>query len=522
MPTLSPNLLVRTSGAIEAAEEEELPQISQSPVLQAALLGLDISLDQELDRYRHWQNNGQSFSYLNPFKSSQPLNQSINQSDSDRVNQVVAPKLPTIATQIIAPQFMVKSSGSQHPTGYPTEQQAESNSNESSAFLSALVNPGMDDTAPVNEDDLMRDMADSYGEGSASSVPETSGFNLLSPFGIASLLLLLLTSAVVGYLVVDPAGLTKLLHKQDKNAAPKTSSYLPADSSGEIDLTNSQNTVNRGESLLVDPKNLNMPFVSLPGDSSRPGQTSDRFTDVEPAIKVKKTSNVKAVKALPPRRNFDLSVPPIASSSPLREVPPPSYQSYSSPPIMQAPPQSYDPPVPRYKPNRTASRSFSSTSSTSSRYKPSRNSLQNGNIPSGLILSPSSQPSSSSTSSQTFAPPVAIAPPTSSRSVVVKVPNAPASGQSIQPISRASVPVQYGAPISAPTAPSSSTSNSGSGYRIVVPSNYLTQAQEVEKEAFIRPSDNNVQLGSFRDASTAQQRAVELRNQGIPVEVVPR
>lgn len=518
MPTLSPNLLVRTSGAIEAAEEEELPQISKSPVLQAALLGLDISLDQELDRYRHWQNNGQSFSYLNPFKSTQPLNQSINQSDSDRVNQVVAPKLPTIATQIIVPQFMVKSSDSQHPTGYPNERQAESNSSESSAFLSALVNPAMDDTAPVNEDDLMRDMADSYGEESTSA-PETSGFNLLSPFGIASLLLLLLTSAVVGYLVVDPAGLTKLLHKQDKNVAPKTSSYLPADSSGEIDLTNSQSTVNQRENLLVDPKNLNMPFVSLPGDSSRPGQTSDSFTDVEPAIKVKKTSSVKAVKALPPRKNFDLSVPPIASS-PLREVPPPSYQSFSSPPIMQAPPQqSYDPPVPRYKPNRTASRSYSSTSSTSSRYKPSRNSLQNGNIPSGLILSPGSAPSSSATSSQTFAPPVAIAPPTSSRSVVVKVPNAPASGQSVQPISRASVPVQYGAPISAPAAASS---NSGSGYRIVVPSNYLTQAQEVEKEAFIRPSDNNVQLGSFRDANTAQQRAVELRNQGIPVEVVPR
>lgn len=54
-----------------------LPAIAQSSVLQTALAGLDASLNDELDRYRHWQDNGQTISYLNPFRPRAVSTQSI-------------------------------------------------------------------------------------------------------------------------------------------------------------------------------------------------------------------------------------------------------------------------------------------------------------------------------------------------------------------------------------------------------------------------------------------------------------
>ena len=538
MQTLSPNLINRTSGALESkSTEDDLPSISQSPVLQAALVGLDVALDDELERYRHWQGNGQTFSYLNPFKPfSQSIAQVVDRSAHQSVNYAgTSPELPTMP---VMPAKLMPL-----PTGRQTERQLERQTpktSENSSFLATLSNSGQDSAAGsepinsatragfasvnqamnqvVNEDDLMRDMAENYGEQEVSATTSGSaGFNLVSPFGIASLLLLLLASAVVGYLVVDPSGLTKLLQKQDQQTMPKKSSYLPSDSSGEIDLTNNQNMVGNQDNLLVDPKNLSLPFVPLPGDASRPGQTADRFTGKELPIKVKNTNptndSTKVVKALRPNRNIDLSTPPLASA-PLREVPSSSYQSL---PSFSAPP-AYDPPAqPRYTPSSTPS------------YKPSRSTaralpqrrLPNRNIPSGLILPPLT-----ASQSRKYEVPIAIAPPVSSRSAITRIPNVPASGQSVrsiqsQPISQPNIPVQYGAPISAPAPTASTTSGDSGGYRLVVRNNYLNQAQQIEKEAFIR-NDNNVQLGSYRDANTAQQRALELRNQGLPVEIVPR
>jgi hypothetical protein len=54
-----------------------LPAIAQSSVLQTALAGLDASLNDELDRYRHWQDNCQTISYLNPFRPRAVSTQSI-------------------------------------------------------------------------------------------------------------------------------------------------------------------------------------------------------------------------------------------------------------------------------------------------------------------------------------------------------------------------------------------------------------------------------------------------------------
>ena len=77
--------------------------------------------------------------------------------------------------------------------------------------------------------------------------------------------------------------------------------------------------------------------------------------------------------------------------------------------------------------------------------------------------------------------------------------------------------VKYAAPLSAthqnvpPSVPSTS-------YRVVVESGYAASAQQVERNAFVRP-DGQVQIGSYRDPNAAQQSLEQLRRQGIPARI---
>jgi cell division protein FtsN len=41
----------------------------------------------------------------------------------------------------------------------------------------------------------------------------------------------------------------------------------------------------------------------------------------------------------------------------------------------------------------------------------------------------------------------------------------------------------------------------------------------VERDAYVRPSDGQVQVGSYRDSNVAQQRIEQLRRQGIPARI---
>jgi hypothetical protein len=76
-PTISPTISKTNNSKVTGAETDFLPAIAQSSALQTALTGLDASLNDELDRYRHWQDNGQTISYLNPFRPRSISTQSI-------------------------------------------------------------------------------------------------------------------------------------------------------------------------------------------------------------------------------------------------------------------------------------------------------------------------------------------------------------------------------------------------------------------------------------------------------------
>jgi hypothetical protein len=54
---------------------------------------------------------------------------------------------------------------------------------------------------------------------------------------------------------------------------------------------------------------------------------------------------------------------------------------------------------------------------------------------------------------------------------------------------------------------------------VVVENSYAASAQQVERDAYVRPSDGQVQVGSYRDSNVAQQRIEQLRRQGIPARI---
>ena len=118
-------------------------------------------------------------------------------------------------------------------------------------------------------------------------------------------------------------------------------------------------------------------------------------------------------------------------------------------------------------------------------------------------------------------------PPKSTRAAATPSLNAPAASPStayVAPITPADVPpsnsnpsVKYAAPLS--SAPASSAPASASSYRVVVENGYAASAQQVERDAYVRPSDGQVQVGSYRDQSAAQNRIEQLRRQGIPARI---
>ena len=91
-PTISPTISKTSNQRVTNLETDLLPTIAQSSVLQTALAGLDASLNDELDRYRHWQENGQTISYLNPFRPRAVSTQSIWTSPS--LSDALSPLTP--------------------------------------------------------------------------------------------------------------------------------------------------------------------------------------------------------------------------------------------------------------------------------------------------------------------------------------------------------------------------------------------------------------------------------------------
>jgi hypothetical protein len=522
-PTISPIIsptISQTNPRVTDTETDFLPAIAQSSVLQTALTGLDASLNDELDRYCHWQEHGQTISYLNPFRPRAVSTQSIWTSPSlseallpltppvefngDR-RKLQMPVIPPMGANAVTADSINIANAELHlyrgldldspdiPSD-PSHSDINADLERAVAYAQSLhgygdvsmyinspnaaphIKPTMAQIPAPDDDEILQSFANDYTNNYAEHYPDSVNQeyanpgppaeknalrSLMNPVGIISLLLLLCSSAAIGYLMVDPSGVMKLFKPEQKNKAAQTNND---DLGKEISLQNQQ-------------KSNDLSFAPYAGDKTQ--VNFDSIAKNSKAITnptfVNKNQNSTLTK------NSSIFVPnsPFVPSASLRTVPSMSLPSTSVaplPPALAPLERSYTPtPAPRKEPVTT--RSYSEPA-------PSRTSI-------------SSSPSTPKPSQNVSAMPTTPAP----------VP------EYVAP--RSNTAVKYAAPISsAPTTPPAQSS-----YRVVVENSYAASAQQIEREAYVRPSDGQVQVGSYRDPNAAQQRIEQLRRQGIPARI---
>ena len=535
-PTISPTISRTSNSKVTGAETDLLPAIAKSSALQTALAGLDASLNDELDRYRHWQDNGQTISYLNPFKPRSISTQSIwtSPSLSDALSPIAPitdpntssartiqmPVMPPIGSVSLANTSIDLSTAELHNfRGLESLQSLEQLSSDTSldrdfahtqnmngyggATISAEATSGFSSPTMVkvpepDDDDILQSFANDYADhyqDSADSVAQDSVYpvpnlpneknilrSLMNPVGIISLLLLLCSSAAIGYLMVDPSGVMKLFKPESRPKAAQADGKN-ADLGSDINLQNQQRASENGLSFV--------PFVS---DKNEVASSNKSLTNS--AIAPKSSSTKPLTKA-----SNDLFAPSstFVPSPPLRTVPSTNLPPFSVAPLSPAlaPLQrSYTPERRNYESAPVTSSNQPTPRSTASRSTTTRSTSSTSRTTSSTNTSRTSSNSATPTTTTRVAPttPTYVAP---RRNTTVKY-AAPLSS----------------APVSVPAEPSPSIS-----YRVVVENSYAASAQQVERDAYVRPSDGQVQVGSYRDPNAAQQRIEQLRRQGIPARI---
>jgi len=515
-PTISPTISRTYNPRGTDAETDLLPAIAQSSVLQTALAGLDASLNDELDRYRHWQDNGQTISYLNPFRPRAVSTQSIwtSPSLSDALSPIAPiadptnnsdrrtiqmPVMPPIGAGLAATQAINISAAELHnfkgletlksieelsdtglEQGFPY---AQDMNGYGDATIS-MASPTMAKVPEPDDDDILQSFANDYADHSQEFANQESTYSipnapneksalssLMNPVGIISLLLLLFSSGAIGYLMVDPSGVMKLFKPESRPKAAQTDSKN-ADLGSDINLQNQQKANDAGLS-----------FVPFAGDKTELSSVNKSLTN--PAISPKNLLNNPSNKSsslFAPSSTFVPSVP-------LRTVPSTALPSLSVaplPPALAPLERSYNPP---------ARRNYEPAPATTSYSAPAPRPATSKSTSSARTTSPTT---ASRANINTVAPTdVYVAP----------VPASPSTTK-----------VKYAAPLSAAPAPVS-TAPASSSYRVVVENSYAVSAQQVERDAYVRPSDGQVQVGSYRDPNAAQHRIEQLRRQGIPARI---
>jgi len=201
-----------------------MPYSLLNPLLKSALVGLDLDLEQELKRYR-----GEDL----PTQLPVQLAESTLDSDLDFDVDFDIPR--SVSSEIS--EWDDQSSDLSYldhdfPNDFSSALSTDLENTLEEEFLDLefrdqLLATELVEVSP-DQNKLKYDQQNSRNS-------EQSAPNLLSPLGIAAMILLLISSATVGYLLVDPSGLNKLLRKD-----PKPTSSLQ---NLELFQTNSTNRV---------------------------------------------------------------------------------------------------------------------------------------------------------------------------------------------------------------------------------------------------------------------------------------
>lgn len=213
------------------------PAIALHPVLSLTLANLDIQLEDELVRYRRQRASaGCAVPQSKRKQPSQQLDLIAVAATSDRNSANAAQPTPAleerligVAEQMIAPDTykpIPAFTASPQPfeaaialrtppkpltqDGSADQSSLDAEGNDAHALAHA-ANPNLDDYLESSEE-LLRSLADEQAEVQAERNFMQS---LLTPLGLGSMLLLLLSSAMFGYVIMNPSSLGWLAVKQN-------------------------------------------------------------------------------------------------------------------------------------------------------------------------------------------------------------------------------------------------------------------------------------------------------------------
>jgi hypothetical protein len=538
------------------------------PALQSALLCLDLSLDQELDRYRHWRKTGKTYSYTdlsaqlktdqkpllslptppnqNPYialdlaeKAEKEIEKTLQRSSAlplvqniqNPINQYFTPSSTPNSAQ---PLEQIVDKAVEQSLDVPSLElainQNRSNLNQvpSDQISNSDQNPIQTSNQSVNQSqdqniDQTRELLQNLTNPPAS--PKNEGFKFTSPLGIVILLILCAVSGLLGYLLIDRLLMNKVLPNpvpsNPATSSPQSNLFQPVPSSSSSDRQEPLQDIAKTslppiiQSPQFSPSSI--PSASNPSSAFLPNLNSN-FSSISTLLKPPVRLNQPAVSV----RRF-----PVSTTQSWRDLPTP-LPEYSSPaPVLPPQAKLLDKPL---------ENSLANSRPTRESYRGIDSVQKLGNPPPIMSTNPL-RPSSSKSSLPPLSPELPASPltrnsvesysknPTESISKVVPNPIAPPlrsfNIQPANPIENA--PVKYAplvtAKVESKSEPKYETKDD-KRYAIVAPNRYMTEGKQVEKEAFIRPSDGQIQLGSFRDAESAQRRIEELRKQGIPVDAI--
>ncbi|MBD2057319.1 SPOR domain-containing protein [Oculatella sp. FACHB-28] len=488
-----------------------LPSKPLHAVLQTALGGLDMQLEEELSRYRRSRKS----------KPTKPKSRRSRSRDAKPMDTIYV-EAKGGRTQAAAAGAIALSTAKGRPSPVPPPPPSQIKRSVASptppsltppstpnqlaiaaaaatvpnAEPSGLVSPGAEAETTqklVNPDDINLG-PDDYLESSEELLkslddqeevpPQEPSFiqSLLTPLGIGSMLLLLLSSVTLGYMIMNPASLG--IFSEGEPRGDRNSEL-----SGEV---------------ATNPDSTDLPSNALPGS---PDLASEEFRE----LNLSTLSTLPTGEAPAPVSVTPGAVPSPTASTPAQTAPLPNPQSAPTLPRTVVPATVSMRPNGRSAPSQASAPARSNPAARPSAPAPARpNPAARASAPAPARPNPVARASA----------PAPARPSSAAR------PSAPAQANTATP----SVPQVQAQPASPPvaTAPAPASPPAASQddyYYVTTPYNgdrSLEQARQAVGDAYVRNTPEGgaqVQVGAFRDRAGAEDLASELEQQGISAEV---
>ncbi len=509
--------------SFESNESNSSPNSSLNPVLQAALSSLDVQLEEELARYRR-QKTGR------PVTSSKGLGRNLTRKPIDliAVERVgTQPQRPALgmSTAPLAsfPLFMVQPDAAPQTT--PLEQ--INVATDSPGMVVAAPNPTADQSGtPPQTEHLTAHSPSKAGDLATVATPESPpedylesseqllrslaqeeatpqpqkpfAAKLLTPLGVGSILLLLLSSATAAFVLSNPASFAAL--GLDRFFGPKTPTPAQSSNSSSTEPTSTVPNAGKDTPVVNGPDLAADEFVDL---------NLNTLSHLETSPKAPAEAASVQVPSLPTLPN-GATIPPVAPTVVPNTALPRRAADLSSV-LLSPPPQAGNPytPIPRVAPlptPATAAPKSSKTQSASDKSSKTQSASDKSNTAKSSKTQSASSKSNTTKSSKT-------------QSAFDKSKNSAQSKPS-DTSTKAKQP-----PMPSPDQVAASPVGIPGGFYYVLLNNrgesVLEQARTIVADAYLEnfPKGERIQMGAFPTESEAKAMVEKLQQQGLAASI---